>query len=246
MSIARLTPLAVAAALLVALGGSAVMAGPIGLIDDFEDTDLSDYNSTVILDAGGTGSNTYAWQSPAGSLELDTSVYDGIEQYAFIRSGLTLAVGQEVQADVVVGATGSQDIGLYVGGTTPVTGVRVDYIAMYRRNSGQLFSRGFDGTSEYPLAGDWNNDIPIDALFIARTAVNTYEAGWYDGGVRNVLATRTPTTPNDGDVVGFYADVRAAGTVGGLDNLRIVPEPASMLLVLLSLVGLVGLGRKRR
>ena len=35
MSIARLMTLAVAVALLVALGGSAAMAGPIGLIDDF-------------------------------------------------------------------------------------------------------------------------------------------------------------------------------------------------------------------
>ena len=32
-----------------------------------------------------------------------------------------------------------------------------------------------------------------------------------------------PATPNDGDVVGFYADVRGAGTVGNVDNLRIVP-----------------------
>jgi len=133
---------------------------------------------------------------------------------------------------VVVGATGSQDIGLYVGGTVPQTGVRKDYIAMYRRSSGQLFSRGFDGTTEYPLAGNWTNNIPIDTLFIARVEENKYEAGWYYQGTRNVLATRTPAYANAGTVVGFYADIRGAGVVGSLDNLRIfVPEPATMALL---------------
>ncbi len=245
MRISRFAPLAVAAVLLAAICGSAALAGTIGLVDDFNDTDLSEYTATVILDANGGGSNVSTWQSPAGSLELVTGTYDGIEQWAFIRNGLTLQVGQEVQVDVIVGATGTQDIGLYVGGTTPQTGVRQDYVAMYRRNSGQLFTRGFDGTTEYGLVGDWNNNIPIDTLFIARTAMNTYDAGYYNGSTRTVMATRTPATPNDADVIGFYSDVRGAGTVGNVDNLRIVPEPASAMLVLLGVVGLL-LGRKRR
>jgi hypothetical protein len=213
------------------------------LIDSF-DGDLSAYTSTVILDANGGGPNTAAWQNSGGTLQLNTTAYDGIEQYAFIRSGLSLGVGQELQVDVVVGATGTQDIGLYVGGTTPQTGVRKDYIAMYRRNSGQLFSRGFDGTTEYGLAGNWTNNIPISKLFIARTDVNTYEAGWYDGETRNILVTRTPAFANEGDVVGFYADVRGTGVVGSLDNLTlIVPEPATMMLMGL---GALLFARKRK
>ncbi|HRU16157.1 MAG TPA: PEP-CTERM sorting domain-containing protein [Anaerohalosphaeraceae bacterium] len=226
-----------------------MLAGLIGvaaqavLIDDFSG-DLSAYTNTVILDNNGGASNVSSWQIADGVLQISTTVYDGIEQHAFIRSGLSLGIGHELQADVVVGATGTQDIGLYVGGTTPQTGVRKDYIAMYRRNNGQLFSRGFDGTTEYALAGDWTHNIPIDTLFIARIAENTYEAGWYYQGTRTVLATRTPAYANAGTVVGFYADVRGAGVVGSLDNLRIlVPEPATM--------GLLGLGaflaaRKRK
>lgn len=229
----------VCALMLVCMMGVAAQAV---LIDSF-DGDLSAYTSTVILDANGGASNTAAWQISGGTLQLNTTAYDGIEQYAMIYSGLSLGVGEELQVDVVIGAGGSQDIGLYVGGTTPQTGVRQDYVAMYRRNNGQLFSRGFDGTTEYALAGNWTNNIPIDKLFIARTGVNTYEAGWYDGATRNILATRTPATANDGDVVGFYADVRALGVNGSLDNLTIVPEPATM--------GLMGLGallfaRKRK
>jgi hypothetical protein len=217
------------ACVLMLLGMMGVAAQAV-LIDDFSG-DLSAYTSTVILDNNGGASNVSSWQIVDGVLQLNTTTYDGIEQYAFIRSGLTLGVGQELQADVVVGATGSQDIGLYVGGTTPQTGVRMDYIAMYRRNNGQLFSRGFDGTTEYALAGNWTNNIPIDTLFIARTAENTFEAGWYYNGERTVLVTRTPSYANAATFIGFYADVRGAGVVGSLDNLRIVPEPATMALL---------------
>ncbi len=207
--------------LLCAMGPAALAMVPSLLIDDFEDGNIVEYTSTVILDANGGASNTAAWQIVDGTLQLNTTSYDGIEQYAMIYSGLALEVGQELQVDILTDTAGSQDIGLYVGGTAPQTGVRQDYIAMYRRNTGQLFSRGFNGSTEYDLIGDWTENIPIDMLFIARTAVNTYEAGWYFEGTRNVLATRTPTTPNDADVVGFYADVRGTGVVGRLDNLKI-------------------------
>jgi len=212
------------------------------LIDDFEDGTLTEYTSTVILDANGGNSNTAAWQISGGDLQLNTSAYDGIQQYAMIYSGLSLAVGEELQVDLThTGA--SQDIGLYVGGTTPVAGTRYDYIAMYARVSSgnnQLFTRGFDGGSEYGLVGNWG-PVSYDTLFIARTGVNTYEAGWYLAGVRNILATRTPAFANDADVVGFYADVRATGVLCNLDNLRIVPEPAT-----LALLGLGGLLLRKR
>ncbi|MAT73336.1 MAG: hypothetical protein CMJ58_27950 [Planctomycetaceae bacterium] len=211
------------------------------LIDDFSDTDVSEYTVTAILDANGGGANTAVLGSPSGALQLDTTAYDGIEQYAIIRDGLSLDVGKEVQVDVA--HTGdSQDIGLYVGGTTPVAGTRQDYVAVYLRNNGQVFSRGFDGTGEYGLSG--GASPAVESLFIARTAANTYETGYYEGGVRNVIVERTPSFANDGDVVGFYADVRALGTLGNWDNLSIVPEPATLLLTGLALVGVAAARRR--
>ena len=191
------------------------------VIDDFDDGDLSDWTSTVILDASGGDSNTSGWQISGGVMQLVTSLYDGIEQYALIKTGVSLAVGEELQ--VKMSHTGaSQDLGLYVGGTTPVTGMREDYIAVYARSNGQVYSRGFDGTSEYGLAG--GSSPAYDRLFIARTADNVYEAGYYEAGTRNIITTRSPSSPNVATVIGFYADVRDVGTLGDLDNLAIVTD----------------------
>ncbi len=187
------------------------------LLDGFSG-DLSAYTHTRILDTDGGSHNTASWQISGGALVLNTSTaVSGAEQYAFIRDGLSLAVDDEIQADFSV--SGSQDLGLYVGGTTPATDVREDYIAVYARGNGQLYSRGLDGTAEYALAG--GGAPAYDKLFIKRVAANTYEAGYYDGTNRTVIVTRTPSTPNDGDVVGFYADVRATGILGSADNLTL-------------------------
>jgi hypothetical protein len=219
------------------LGANLASTVSATMIDTY-DGDLSAYASTVILDNNGAPSNVAAWQIAAGTLQLNTTTRDrtGVEQYAMIYGGLQLNVGYELQVDIVhTGA--SQDLGLYVGGTAPVAGTRKDYVAMYARNNGQLFSRGFDGTTEYPLAG--GATVPYTSLFIARSGVNTYEAGYYAGATRNILTTRTPVFANDADVVGYYADVRAVGVLGSADNLRVVaiPEPATLVLAGLSLVG---------
>jgi hypothetical protein len=219
------------------------MAVQAQLIDDFSG-DLSAYTSTVILDNNGGAANTAAWQITGQTLELNTTAYDGIEQYAMIYGGLSLAVGYEVQVDLVHSGA-SQDLGLYVGGTTPVAGVRQDYVSIYARGNGQVFSRGFDGSSEYGLSG--GASPAYDTLFIARSGVNTFDAGYYDGANRNILVTRTPSFANEADVVGFYADVRAAGVLGNLDNLTIalIPEPTTFAFAGLGMASLLIFRRGR-
>jgi hypothetical protein len=194
------------------------------VIDDFEDTSLAEYTITPILQNGGP--DTYQVQSPAGSLEIVTTVNSAEDQYAIIYNGLSLPVGAEVQIDIVHNG-GNQDIGLYVGGTAPVAVTRFDYVAMYARVDGtnhQLFTRGFDGSTEYGLIGNWGDNV-YDKLFIKNVDGATFEMGWYNGTTRTVLGTRTPTYTNAATYVGLYADIRATGTLGHADNLAIVTEP---------------------
>jgi hypothetical protein len=71
------------------------------------------------------------------------------------------------------------------------------------------------------------------------------ELGYYTGTTRTLVRTITPTNLGIYSNVGFYSDMRADGaTLAGLDNLRIIPEPASMLLAGMSLVGLLAIRRR--
>ncbi|GHC48745.1 hypothetical protein [Roseibacillus persicicus] len=233
------------ALLLSGIGGVTALQAAL-VADDFS-SGLGNWTSTVILDANGGGSNTAAFQVNSGQLELNTTVFDGIEQSAFIYNGLSLAIGEEVQLDVISfsGNDGNDALGLYVGGTAPTVGVRQDYVTVYNKNSGGLFTRGFDGPSEFPSSGSSIGNPTYETLFIARTDTNTFETGYYAGGVRTVGQTRTPGTPNSADYVGIYSDARNLGTIGSVDNFRVVaiPEPS---VALLGGFGFLGLLRRRR
>lgn len=225
----------------------ALLTGPLSaasLVDDFT-SGLGNWTPTVILDANGGGSNTFAFEvNGSDQLEINTSSYDGIEQYAFTYGGAVLAVGEEAQVDINVPISGNRNFGLYVGGTAPAAGVRQDYISVYAGTNNNIATRGFDGTGEYdnPQSGG----AGAQTLFIARTAENTFDVGYYIGDERTVFSTRNPGTANTADFVGIYADTRAAGTVGAIDTFRIVsqvPEPSTALLGALATLGLL---RRRR
>jgi hypothetical protein len=224
------------------VGGSAAFAGPLGLVDDFSGN-LSAWTATRILDANGGGSNTYTWQITGGSVEIATSAFDGIEQTALTRTDFTLGIGEELQADYSHTNLNTQDIGLYVGAGTPTPDVRANYVNVYVRNNGQLFSRGFNGTTELSLGGG-STPASISSLFITRTAADSYELGFYDGSlIRNIVSTRTGLSGVTGGAIGLYSDVRQAGVRGNLDNVRIVPEPGSI--ALLGLGAILGMRRRR-
>ena len=212
------------------------------LIDDFNSGDLSAYTLTRILDDNGGATNTgVAFEVIDGELALTTTGFDGIEQYALIRDGLTLPVGQELQIDISENRNGgSLDIGLYVGGVAPTVtpatpagteaSTREEYVSVYYRfTSDNILTRGFGATTEFPADGSSAGNQPdANILFIARTAAGQYEAGYIsDDDGRVVIQTRD-VPGNDASFVGFYGDVRATGTVGFVDNLRIVPIGGTM------------------
>lgn len=211
------------------------------LIDDFSGN-LSAYTATRILNNGNHSPvNTYAWEINNGAVRINTTAYTGIEQFALTRNDFTLGVGYELTASYSHLDLGSQDIGLYAGAGTPTQDVRANYVNVYVRNNGQIYSRGFDGTGELSLTGG-STPATISSLFIARTASNVYELGFYDGLTRNILTTRTIVNSSSiGDAIGFYADVRAAGARGVMDNLTLtaIPEPTTAGLLGLASLGLV-------
>jgi hypothetical protein len=214
------------------------------LIEDFSG-DLSLWTSTRILNNGNhSPTNTCSWGISGGALQFTTASYTGIEQYALTRTDYTLGIGYELSATFSAAFTGTQDIGIYVGAGTPTTDLRANYLDVYKRNTGNIYSRGMDGTTEY---GTYNPGIAptISAMFIARTAVNIFECGYYDASnVRNILYTRTISNNNAvgiGSSIGFYADVRAAGIVGSMDNLTLAPIPEPATMSLCGLGGLLGL-----
>jgi hypothetical protein len=239
---AKMIVRSIAAGLVMSMAlGSVAIAGPIGLVDDFSGN-LAAYTNTRILKATPANpDNVYSWEISGGALRVNTATFGGIEQYALTRGDYTLDVGQELQVDYVSTNTNTQDIGLYVGAATPTSGVRADYVNIYVRNNGQLFSRGFNGTTELSLSG--GGTPVLDALFIKRNTASTFELGTYDGNVRTVLISRTMTNTSIGNVIGLYADIRQAGIRGSVDNLRIIPEPASLALLGMSMIGL--LARRR-
>lgn len=229
--------------LVAALIGAATLTTQAAvLIDDFSGN-LSAYTATRILNNGNHNpTNTYSWGTTGGSLAITTTAYVGIEQFALTRTDRPLTIGEELQVDYDATNLGSQDIGLYIGSATPTVDVRSNYLNVYVRNNSEIYSRGFNGTTEVSLAAG-GLQANIDQLFIAKTGANNYELGYYVGTTRNVLISRTGVTGVDGSVIGFYADVRAAGTRGNLDNLTVIPEPSAALL---GGLGALGLLRRRR
>jgi hypothetical protein len=232
--------------MIVAAVSPTAWAGPIGLVDNFSGN-LSSYTATRILKATAAASdNTFSWQITGGAVEINTTAFGGIEQYALTRTDYSLGIGEELRTDFRPGYTGTQDIGLYVGAGHPTPDVRANYVNVYVRNNGQIFSRGFNGTTEFALAGGATPPA-IDQLYITRTSVDTFALGYIAAGVKNQLTTRTIGSANAagvGSSIGLYADVRSTGIVGNLDNLRLVPEPAACMAALVAALCVAPLRRR--
>lgn len=214
-------------ATILTCASSILTAAP--LVDDFSGG-LDPWTLTTILDAVGAGSNIATFQiNDSGALELNTSSFDGIEQYAYIRDGAFLDVGEEAQLDMTIPLTGDRNLGLYVGGSAPIPHLsnadpdpRFNYISNYTAENGQpLATRGFDGSTEYANIQSGTAGQVAETLFIARTETNTFEIGYYTASERIVYETRTPDTQNNANFVGIYGDSRVMGIMGEMTEFRI-------------------------
>lgn len=250
------------AAAVLAIGTSASAQ----LIDDFSDTDLSEYTFTKVLDQG-DGTTNVSFSSPSGALQVNSAGSSGAEQVLFLRDDFALDVGERLLADVDPSTGWDRDLGIAVAATDTPTGlgstagdVRSDYVEVSFRSDNQVVSIAVNDTTEASgqefATTDYNgeqfNTTDPLSLYIARLSANEFEVGWFQNGTFHALTNNggviNPYVVDNADVglaLGFYADVRAdlAASPVTLDNLRIeaIPEPAS-----LGLLGLGGLAMLRR
>jgi hypothetical protein len=195
------------------------------LIDNFNDTLLSEYTFTKVLDQGATTNTSFS--SPSGLLTSTSTGADGAEQVMYMRNdGHNLDVGEELRIDNAIAQANGNDLGIVVG-ATPTAGSRSNYLFVSFRGPTQLNTRGFIGTTEVAQIQAFG--VTTTQLFIARTATDTVELGYYAGGVRTIMRTENVgANTSIFNNIGFYSDLRAdAVGYNGLDNLQITTGTAN-------------------
>jgi hypothetical protein len=268
MNVLRWKAAFAAAAALGFASGSAVFAGPIGLVDDFNTPGLTEYTQTRVLDNGVATANV-SFSDATGNL---VASYGGTpnspEQVVLLRDDYTLGIGEKLVVDVAQAtSTVEMDFGIAISATESPTSASAgdtdtrdtfSWLAVYVRPS-QNAVRVTSANNAAPVTASFvraADETTVRNLFIQRLTATTFNVGYIDtNGIHhttnvdnmNMITPISFTATNVGDAVGFYADLRSAGTAGTSlgppDNLRIVPEPAAALL---ALAGCLGIGFLRR
>jgi hypothetical protein len=176
----------------------------------------------------------------------------------FLRSGDTLDVGETIYLDTTFATqTAQMDFGLAIAAAASTTTASVsdtdtrdtmDWLAVYLRPS-QDSVRVTSSISGVVTTGTGvlgSAETLVARLFITRTSTTSFSAGYIDSlanSFTNVTVNFSGSS-SIGSAIGFYADLRTnGGSLGSVDNLSIVPEPAAALL---GAFGLLGLLRRRR
>jgi len=237
--------------LLIAVCSMSV-AAQAQLIDDFNTTGLSAYTLTPVLYSGGAApaTTTISFSRPAGGLQATAANFSAIEQALFLRDDYSLNIGYTLKVDVNWSLGNSQDLGLCIASTATPTAASTNPLGNTRTSLSYTFvgirgtqehvvSSGFDGTTSLSTQQYQPGSGTTTGLFITRTSATTFDMGYNTGAGDVVLTTYTFANSDVGNAIGFYADMRANGSIGTFDNLRIeaVPEPSA-----LAFLGLSGLG----
>jgi hypothetical protein len=215
------------------------------LVDSFSDTSLAEYTKTVVHD--GDASKVSYFQSPSGALQCKTDSNPNIEQILFLRDDYSVGVGQTLMVDISERSGLRNDIGIavcfsatppevdYDTGTGGYQSTRQDYCAVYVQadndNLKGIYVNGTTaGSTIYADGSHASSDVT--QLFITRDSLTQWSLGYISGaqGV-HVFATGTLDNTDIGSAIGFFTDMRNIDTVGDMDNLRIVPEPATLALL---------------
>jgi PEP-CTERM motif len=228
-------------------------------LDDFSTGDLSAYTLSVV-NMNSTQTPAVSFVSNSGAIQVAKGTPGtNAEQVLFLRNN-SLDVGETLRVDTsCVTNPNYADFGIAVSYTVdPVDraaglsqDVRTDEISLYMKSqTNNIGYVGFDsptgilnmGSSSGAVSGMTAAQFAaVTGLYITRTSSTTFDLG-YDTTLLSgdqLLKTFTVTNTAIGNAVGFYADLRATqDPYGNLDNLRVVPEPATAVMALLGFLGM--------
>jgi hypothetical protein len=221
------------------------------LLDDFSSGDLSAYTKTVILDQDSAFEVSFV--STGGAIQVSKSSDTQAEQVLFMLP-TSIGIGEILRVDKNAVKSGSYiDFGIAVAKsvtdppeivyTSGTVSSRANYVAIYLKSQyANIGTIGFNATSQvYSSSGIWSSDLDAQfaattGLYIKRLDSDSWETGYTTAS--GDVAAHVFDGIDAGGAVGLFADVRAVTTYGDLDNLRIVPEPSTIVLVLMGLVSL--------
>jgi hypothetical protein len=256
-------------ALWVAVSSISGLSHAATLIDDFSDASLAEYTLTRVNDPSELTANV-SFSSLDGALMATYTGTGAPEQLLYLRNDFSLPIGQMLTVDVSFAATTTQmDLGLAIAGTSTPTAVvttgdtrasapwlsvsvRPSQDSIRVNTSGAVLLNGSLTEPTYNPALVTTGfgvmsavETDITRLFIQRTLANQFVVGYFDTSAirHDALTVEFIGALDLGAQVGFYADLRAAGTLGTFDNLQVIPEPTVAWLGALSGLSLL---RRRR
>ncbi|MGA2243952.1 MAG: PEP-CTERM sorting domain-containing protein [Verrucomicrobiota bacterium] len=230
--------------------------------------DLSRYTTTLVNDTSDGAGQGVSFTSSASGLQANyVGTGTAPEQAVFLAPassfGTVFGVGDTLYVNTGMAQTSVQeDFGLAISATatpTPAgaanynTRPTFDWTSISLRPSGTQpnirVNTSISGTvTTSGGAANITSVADVSELFITWNSADSFTLGYIYNGVSTTDETVTFASGSAiGTAIGFYGDLRATGTsLGDFTDLTIVPEPSTVALCGLGLIGLVFLPRRKQ